>query len=490
MEKDNKKSLKHSVRAVTVTMLLIIAAVFAACIGFVDYAHYDRQLDNEAELLKLTAEQVAAGLDMQFTKLEDVSVTLLADQDYINFDPADHSSNSDYEISQKLAAIKKSVTSLSLIDNYCDFTLIYRDDSAAGKLSDGTREQFCDDDGKLYPVLNEMLGDERRMWITGYNDISGKIYYISRAGDKALFLGGFYTEELRYMTPLNDREDMQMLLINEKGVLVMDLSGSEEKPEFDMVSSDCYAMISDTYVQAGKKLQNGWTVVLTSDMTNTYELYKKLDLEAAIAMILTLAVLVILFFINYKGDAGYGASPVIAPDVDMLTGISNAEEAENTVADRLETSVSGSTFMLAIVRIINLSELEKKYGRAGYNGAIIKAYRVLAEYLGTDDPDSKNVIGRTGEGEFLIMGDFTQYDLFKANDELKEGLVQISEALNSVYIHGPGDVHICIGAAVYPHNSTDYDELYGMAEKALAEAVHDDEHCYAIFKKEKGAHKW
>ena len=473
-----------------VIMLLTVAVVFAACMGFSGYSHYDRQLDNEAELLKLTAEQVAAGLDMQFTKLEDVSVTLLANQDYMKFDPADHTNNTEYEISQKLAELKKTVTSLSLMDNYCDFALIYKSDAAAGKLSDGTREALSNDDGKVYPVLDEMLGDQRRMWLTGYNDRNGKIYYVSRASDHSLFIGGFYTEELKYMTPLNGREDMQMLLINEKGSLVLDLSSEEKEADFDFISADSYALVSDTNVQAGKKLNNGWTVVLTSDMTDTYELYKKLALETAIAMILTLAVLIILFYINYKGDGAFGPSPVISPEVDMLTGITNAEEAENTAADRLETCVSGSTYMLAIVRIINLSELEKKYGRAGYNGAIIKAYRAIAEFLGTDDPDTDNIIGRMSEGEFLIVANFTQYDLFKANDELKEGLIQLSEALNSVYIHAPGDVHICTGAAVYPHSSTDYDELYSMAEKALAEAINDDERCYAIFRKEKGPHKW
>ena len=88
------------------------------------------------------------------------------------------------------------------------------------------------------------------------------------------------------------------------------------------------------------------------------------------------------------------------------------------------------------------------------------------------------------------MADYTQYDLFKANDALRAGLVQLSEAMNCITLANEGDMHICIGAAVYPHNSTDYDELYEMAEKALEDAINDDERCYAIYRKEKGAHKW
>ena len=224
-------------------------------------------------------------------------------------------------------------------------------------------------------------------------------------------------------------------------------------------------------------------------MTAIFELYRKLALETAAVLVLALALLLILYIVNFKDDTFIGGAPLMTPDVDMLTGITNEEEAENLAADRLETCISGSTLMLALVKIINLNDIAHKYGRAGYNGAIIKTFRGLAGFFGTDDPDCKNILGRAGEGKFLIMADYTQYDLFKANDNLKEGLVQLSERLNSIYIDTPGDINICIGAAVYPHNSTDYDELFEMAEKALEEALKDDEKTYALYRKEKGQHK-
>ncbi len=81
------------------------------------------------------------------------------------------------------------------------------------------------------------------------------------------------------------------------------------------------------------------------------------------------------------------------------------------------------------------------------------------------------------------MANFTQYDLFKANDALKDSLVKLSEHMNSVMLANQGDMQICIGAAVFPHSSGDYDELYDMAEKALEDAVNDDERSYAVYSK-------
>lgn len=473
-----------------IIMTVIMAAVCAVCIGYLSYVHYDKQLEYEAELLRNSAEQTAAVLDMQFKKMEDASVIVLADEGLMSFDAANFSSNTEYDNSLRLADLKNSVTDLSIIDNYCDFTLIYRNDAAAGRLSDGTKELLCDKDNKVYPLLKQELGDKRRVWVTGIKDDPAKVFYISQANDNVLFLGGFYTEELRYLITSAERiKDSKLVLMTDNGSNVMTISNTKKDLEIETTSSDSCVVIKDTTIQAEKTLKNGWHIVMVKDMSEAYEFYKKLELEAAVALMLILVMTLTLLIINFKSDPSFSTASSIAPEVDMLTGIINAEEAENIIADKLETCVSGATMMIAIARITNLEEVHRKYRTSGYNGAIIKTYRGLASFLGTDSPDSKNILGRTGDGEFLIMADYTQYDLFKANDALRAGLIEMSEAVNSVYLAQEDDIHICIGAAVYPNNSTDYDELYSMAEKALQEAINDNEKSYAIYKKEKSAHK-
>lgn len=490
MENDGKKQAKHSNRAMVIVLLVVMVVICAVSLSYTGYMHYDMQLENEAGLLKASAEQSAAGLDMHFAKLEDACVTLIADEDRMSFDAADFT-KSEYERSRELTKVKKSVMALSLIDNYCDFTLLYRNDVAAGKLSDGTREMLCNDDGELYPVLKELLGDQKRIWLTGVDGASDRVYYISQANDRTLFLGGFYTEELRYMVSAAEKiGNSRFILTDSSDNIIMTINTADAELEPEKQMPERYASISDKSVQAGAVLDNGWKVVIIQDMTSTYEVYKKLSLEIAVLLVLVLAAMLVIILLNFKNEPAFGGVSVLAPEVDMLTGITNAEEAENKAADRLETCVSGSTFMLALVRITNLREMEAKFGRSGYNGSIIKTYRGLAVFFGTDSPDSKNIVGRMSDGEFLVIADYTQYDLFKANDELRNGLVQLSEAMNLVKLADDGDIHICIGAAVYPHNSTDYDELYSMAEKALAEAEKDDERNYAMYKKEKGTHKW
>lgn len=485
MDKEkNKQGGRSSARVLPLVLMLILAAVCAVCLIYMGYVHYDIQLENEAEVIKTSAIQAASGLDMQFAKLEDVSVTLLANKEYTEFDAADYNTHSEYEITQTLNEIKNYVTGLSLIDNYCDFTLIYRNDAAAGKLSEGTKEQLCNDDGKVYPILDDLLEGRRRVWVTGVNGSYNKVYYISRASEHAIFIGGFYSEELRYMVADANRVKNSTLILEDgKGSTIMTVSSSKNELTAETAESDNGVLVTDNKVQASQKLDNGWKVVLIKDMTDTFEFYKKLALETAVVLVLTLSIIVVIYTVRIKDDPMLNSGRILTPEVDMLTGITNAEEAENTIADRLETCPAGSTYMLALVKIVNMEELGKRYGRAGYNGSIIKTYRGLAEFFGTDDPTSENIVGRIGEGKFIVMANFTQYDLFKANDALKEGIMKLSEHMNCVMLANEGDVHICIGAAIFPHNSSDYDELYDMAEKALNDAVEDDERSYAVYSK-------
>ena len=535
MEKENKKSDPRRSRIrMIILYILTLVITCAACLSYSGYVHYDEQLESEGELMSIMAEQVSLSINTRLSKLEDATISLMSIMDNVSYDPdkapagtnaadtsqtaADTAGNSTRTESMidmnnsdpKLAELNKYITSLSMIDNYCDFAVIYNNGSTAGKLSDGTREDLPGGTEDIYNGITALVKEdirnrrakegksvtddeaepkEVRLWVTGVNNNYDKVYFINRVSEKAYFLGSFYSEELKFMlTPVNGKETCSVSLKDMNDNIII-CAGSADTAPMEPKQLKKYVSIKAGSVHAVTTMDTGWKVVISRDMTAVSELYRKLALESAAVLLLALALLLVLYIVNFRDDAFIGGAPLMTPDVDILTGITNEEEAENLAADRLETCISGSTLMLALVKITNLGEIAQRYGRAGYNGAIIKTFRGLAVFFGTDDPDCKNILGRAGDGMFLVMADYTQYDLFKANDNLKEGLVRLSESLNSICLDTAGDIHICVGAAVYPHNSTDYDELFEMAEKALDDAVKDDEKTYALYKKEKGQHK-
>jgi len=172
--------------------------------------------------------------------------------------------------------------------------------------------------------------------------------------------------------------------------------------------------------------------------------------------------------------------------VDKLTGLHSSEAVENLIADKIETCISGSTIMLALVSIENYRLINENYGRAGINEALLTVSHTLTEMFGDfEDENSGNIVGKTDMNEFVIFADFTEYDLFKAHDRLKESLRALDAKLKQCELSSDrGMIKCAVGAAIYPDSSTDYDELYECAHNALEESWNNGGKKYVLHKKE------
>lgn len=148
--------------------------------------------------------------------------------------------------------------------------------------------------------------------------------------------------------------------------------------------------------------------------------------------------------------------------VDPVTGLSNAETAENLIIDKIERCKTGSTIMLALVSLENYQLIKENYGRSGTEEALVKTANALTEFYGEE-----NIVGKTSENEFIIFADFTEYDLFAVHNKIKSSLKELEITLADVCLdNNRGAVKYSVGAAIYPDNSSDYDELYDFAKQA------------------------
>lgn len=467
-----------------VLMLVIMSAVMS---GYAGYLHYESQLNSEAEMLSVTADQMSISVRLYFKKLEDTGLALLANSEFLAFD-ADDEGMDQYDKQQTLNAIEKKVSELSVMGNYCDFAVVYKNNVYAGTLTDTTREAFEYESGDMYLYLRQLMEGSRSMWVTGVDH--DKVFFIREVNENACFVGGFYMSELEEIIKSETNWDsMHLMVYDNGGRRVINIGNTELDPMDyfgDVLTEGNYSLISGAKVQENKQIINGWSLVLIRDKQELRSYYRKIFFEIAAMLMIAIVSLVVYSVVNSRG-VGFEIEPVRnSPVIDALTGINNAEAAENLIADKIETCISGSTIMLALVRISNLSELSKKYDRSAYNGAIIKTYRALAQYFGTDEESSPNIIGKTGENEFVIFADFTEYDLFKAHDRLRNSIEELSLVLGTVYIQTTDDVRINMGAAVYPDSSTDYDELYDIASAALEEAEQTEGVRCVLHKKDKG----
>lgn len=484
LEKEKKaSSVKDPVRHMTLLCVLLLFFTCALISSYSGYRHYERQLNCAAEMLSAASDQISLTATMYFKKLEDTSLVLLSDPEILEFDASDEKTEQ-FLKQQKLGTVEHRINDLSVMDNYSDFAVIYKNNVYAGNISDTTMTMLRGENDDMYQNLRDTLDGQLSVWLTGIDHEYEKVYFVREVNENACFIGSFYMTELAdLLKPEANWENMHLMLYDGAGRRVINLGNIDIEPiSFDDPSRN-YSLISGSKVQENKMMRNGWTLIMVKEMQEVRTYYRKIAFEMGSVLMIALVALVVCGVISSKGIGPETPESGGRPPIDALTGLNNAEAAENLIADKIETCISGSTIMLALVRIVNLKDIEKKYGRSAYNGSIIKTYRALATYFGTDAEDSKNIIGRTGENEFVVFADFTEYDLFKAHDNLKASLEELALILRTVHIQIDDDIRIYVGAAVYPDSSNDYDELYDMASVALKQAIEAGEPNYALHRK-------
>lgn len=476
-------------RHLTLLSVFLLLFTCAAVASYSGYMHFEKQLNCASEMLAATSDQISLTASMYFEKMEDTSLALLSNPEILNFDASDEKMEQ-FLKQQRLNTIDSRIRELGVIDNYCDFAVIYKNNEYAGNLSENTVESLRAGSDSMYLAVREVMNGERSAWVTDIDPAYDKVFFVREVNENACFIGSFYMTELsELLKPEANWENMHLMIYDGSGRRVINLGNVDIEPLSDLESQTNYSKIAGSKVQESKIMLNGWDLIMIKDMQEVRTYYRKIAFEMGAILMIALVTLVVCNVLTTKSIVPETSTAGGRPAIDALTGLNNAEAAENLIADKIETCISGSTIMLALVRIINLKDIEEKYGRSAYNGSIIKTYRALATYFGTDAEDSKNIIGRTGENEFVVFADFTEYDLFKAHDKLRASLEELALILKTVHIQIDDDIRIYVGAATYPDSSNDYDELYDMASEALDKAVEAEEPNYALHKKETGGDK-
>lgn len=165
--------------------------------------------------------------------------------------------------------------------------------------------------------------------------------------------------------------------------------------------------------------------------------------------------------------------------LDSVTGLYTAEHTENSIMDKIETCISGSTIALVIVKITNLDLIKLNYGEEVTEQAQQKIAKTLESLYGEND-----ICGVLEEGKFVLFADFTDFDLVKAYNNVKSDLKKLNDTLKECCLDGDrGYIKCAVGAAVYPEYSDDYDELLSTAEKACEEAADASDGRFVVYGK-------
>jgi len=161
---------------------------------------------------------------------------------------------------------------------------------------------------------------------------------------------------------------------------------------------------------------------------------------------------------------------------DCLTGILNRESIIGYIDWLIAENHSFSFFL---VDIDNFKNVNDTYGHSVGDAVLVQVARYLLDMAG-----DKGVIGRFGGDEFMLVIDgISEYqDVWRYGHEIDMNIGAIKfDGIPSLAIT------VSTGIARYPLNAKDYNELLGVADKALYRAKMKGRNCFIIYLAEKHA---
>ena len=145
---------------------------------------------------------------------------------------------------------------------------------------------------------------------------------------------------------------------------------------------------------------------------------------------------------------------------DSLTGLPNALQLDDTIAERMEDSRrSGRGFALAVMDVDYFAQLNVSVGRANADRALV----TLADRL-RDNAGDQDVVARVGGDEFAVLLDDVRDEL-DARNRLMRLLEVVQRPLRLA--NRDETLSLSIGVTLFPHDTDEPDTLRRQAVHAL-----------------------
>lgn len=300
--------------------------------------------------------QVKLNIDNYLNEIEDATSLVFAHDNILTFSPSNSSLN-EYDITNLKNEIDEYLLSISLLQNFTDFSLIYEDGTTIGKISETTKKIYNMD--TLYSDLKSTIVNNKNKcsWISGKDGNFNKLYYIKEVNDNALMLTSIYTDELdEIFDKLNDGSGSSYTLINNDNFVIYsnnkDSIGSEIESNIAKNISDSSSKVFRTKddLVTLNTCNNNWKLI--SIIPESY-IFKEIHTIGIVNVIIALACMIA------SGIFGaLFAKRISNPISDIVKKMKKAENGDLSVQTEVkgndEISALGNSFNNMITNIGNL----------------------------------------------------------------------------------------------------------------------------------------
>ena len=490
------KENMEDVKRLKFSMILYYAVIIIGITVFISVSTINKTDDVlKAKVSELTAAlnvQMQMNLNSYLSRVETMATLVFAEKQSYTYDATDEN-NDEYEALNIETEISNQLYNLCLMENFVDFSIVYRNNHVVGKLSNNTKTLFGD---RLYEDLAAIVNRERTQdgWLVGYSGNYNRIYYVKRINENAVLATSFYATELEsvFEHP-GGIADMTIELIDSDGVTIY---SSVDGMIGEMVGEDIRrrvrgydsaTIMDDEYLLTVNPCGDNWRVVssiptqIILEEKNTVVLYI-LSIGALAAVIAIVLSMVLSFGVSSSVDKTFTTLNNQA-HIDQLTGVLNKRTFEQRVDALVKRGEPDASYAMLLFDIDDFKSVNDTYGHAFGDRVLAGVGEIMHRTFRSEDS-----LGRLGGDEFgvfmSIRGEMSGEErlqlIHRKCEELCEAFRNRRETAGDREYRGSASV----GVAIYPENGRSFGDLYKKADSALYQTKRTGKNSYTIYEGE------
>ncbi|MCR5718641.1 MAG: sensor domain-containing diguanylate cyclase [Oscillospiraceae bacterium] len=475
--------LKYSViigYAVIITSAILLVATLAM-------RSSERALKTKvSSLVSSLNVQMKLNLDGYLDRMETIAALAFATEDTYKYD-ATSPDNDEYDALAREKNISDNLFGLCIMDNFLDYGIVYRNQRAVGKISNGTKLEFGE---TMYEDLESMISNSRTRdgWAAGYHGNYNRIYYVKRIHENALMVISFYTDELKNVFDNPETMNDMTIRLLDRNYNILYSSKEEEIGEempADLTGRiqqvNNATVLDDDYLVTVNTCGDDWYVVcsIPTDiiMQEQHQTTALIRIAAAIAALLALLIGMIFAVNLTKPVERYISLLDIKAHNDQLTGILNKVSFEELSKKRIQNEIPTVPHALIVLDVDNFKGVNDTLGHAYGDEVLSGIGSTLRAVFSTED-----YLGRIGGDEFCVLVNTDPPENMAYTDYIRSKCDMLCEAFHKFYTGDDGNYKISasIGCSFFVKDGSSFDTLYHAADGALYASKHRGKDTYTF----------
>ncbi|MBP3270971.1 MAG: diguanylate cyclase [Ruminococcus sp.] len=425
--------------------------------------------------------QLGSSLDNFTHSWEAVCTDALAHTEVSSFDPI--TINYTAEQVERLGGQAGDVLKRTAAGRSCsDFFIIYLDSTTVGTVSDSTREHI---DQWGFRMFLERMEGKNDIWLFSSALSDSKAFYLRRARDGAILV---LSCDLNSISTLFSQKafENEKFILSFKDTVVLSSSSlystgrflpEEVTGMFNDINGDSF--VNDEMTAASIVTDCGWNVMLIADSPIAKV---SLSFIVVMAVIVSTAIGFLCWLTGLVSSANFVLAEMRASGnefIDETTGRYNEYGLDEKISEKLETSLVGSTYSFILIGIKDSDQVKTAVTSKYWNELRTKLINISESFFS----GRKIIVGRTHTDRIVLFVDFSEFDIFKAHQNLEQTCGDFCKAFDGLAAGEDNALrlYVNIGVSIYPDHAEDFDTLLEKAAKALGEADEKEGDSFVVY---------